>query len=73
MLIVTKKIIVPQFSDLKFANHIGWPVHTLDSTASSMAEYASTAVELECLGEAEGTAVEGEEEEGEGEGGGGEG
>ena len=36
-----------------------------------MAEYASTAVELECLGEAEEAAVE--EEEGEGEGGGGEG
>ena len=34
-----------------------------------MAEYASTAVELECLGEAEGAAVV----EGEGEGGGGEG
>jgi hypothetical protein len=48
-------------------------VHTLESTASSMAEYASTAVEPECLREAEGTAVEEEEGEGEGEGGGGEG
>ena len=47
--------------------------HTLDSTASSMAEYASTAVELECLGDAEGAAVVEGEGEGEGEGGGGEG
>ena len=39
-------------------NHIN---HTLESTASSMVEYASTVVELECLEEAEEALVEEEE------------